>query len=85
MATAAEKTAAEKQINDIETALAPVVVKMDAYLGDGVQIAVSDGDAVPFPKVRQEASNLYHQIQNFLGLTRTHQIVRENEKKESSS
>lgn len=80
MATAAEKTAAEKQINEIETALAPVVVKMDAYLEP-----IEAEDEAPFSKVRQEARSLYHQIQSFLGHLRTHQIVQEAAKKESSS
>ena len=78
MATAAEQTAAEEQISGIETALEPVVVKMDAYLGD-VNQPIDEG--VPFPQVRQEASSLYHQIRSFLGFLRAHQIVQENEKK----
>ena len=81
MATAAEKTKAEQQLNEIETALEPVVVKMNAYLGDANQPV---GDDIPFPKVHQETSSLYHQIRSYLGYLRTHQIVQADEKKAGS-
>ena len=78
MATAAEKNAAEKQINEIETALGPLVVKMSEYLGDGSYPVSEDA---PFPQVRQETSGLYNQIKTYLGSLRVHQITLENEKK----
>ena len=84
MATAAQKTAAEKQINEIETALEPVVVKMNEYLDEGDQPVVPANDDIPFPQVRQETSSLYQQIRSYLGFLRTHQIMLENEKKSGS-
>ena len=81
MATAAQKTAADKQIQEIETALGSVIVKMHEYLGDGSQPVSEDA---PFPQVRQETSGLYNQIKMYLGSLRVHQIVRENEKESGS-
>lgn len=83
MATSAEKKATDTQIEELETALGPVVIKLDQFVGKIPNAPSEDGESV-YDKLRHEANGLYHQITSFLGHVKTHQIIQESKPKISS-